>query len=95
MNPIAIAQSAIALTIAISCTDAVREVVLAAGPKTVLQTAVFKVAAVVVLILLAMMLISWIGTNAGSGGVSSANVTGVTPHLGSVPSYTVTVGSSH
>ncbi len=63
INPAVIVQSALALVTAISITDTIRECLVAMKPATHVQTAYFRIAATIVLLIFVTILIYYLSTN--------------------------------
>lgn len=59
INPAVVAQSTLALTVAITCTDAIRDCITAMKPHSAAGAALLRVAAAVILIIFAIIFIQY------------------------------------
>lgn len=59
INPAVVVQSTVALAIAITCTDAIRDIIVAVKPASPSKTAVLRIFATIILIILTMIIIKY------------------------------------
>lgn len=64
INPTLIFQGSLSLIIAITCTDAIRDLITLCHPKSLHTAALFRAMMVVIIIALTIIVINWLSTDA-------------------------------
>jgi hypothetical protein len=70
VNPTIVVQSALALTVAITCTDAIRDIISTLRPHTMPAAAIFRAVTVVIVIIIAATIIRHSGRITGRPAVA-------------------------